>query len=154
MKLEEKYIFEVFFASVNITFFPMHFLGLAGMPRRIPDYPDVYILWNKIASFGSILSFLSFLFFIIIILDSFLQKPNTYLYANYWEFYKIRLIYLKKRNKKLAVIILHFMHTDPCIAKILVTKSCLTNDLKIFVKDNYYNRGKYYMSFQSYDLIE
>ena len=45
----------------------MHFLGMAGMPRRIPDYPDSYGGWNSIASFGSILSSVASLFFFYIV---------------------------------------------------------------------------------------
>jgi len=59
--------FWMFFIGVNITFFPMHFLGLAGMPRRIPDYPDAYSGWNAVASFGSYISFLSLLFFFYVV---------------------------------------------------------------------------------------
>ena len=59
--------FWLFFLGVNITFFPMHFLGLAGMPRRIPDYPDAYSGWNLIASYGSYVSVASAVFFFYIV---------------------------------------------------------------------------------------
>jgi len=63
--------FWMFFFGVNLTFFPMHFLGLAGMPRRIPDYPDAYAGWNSIASLGSYISAFSALFFLYIVYVTF-----------------------------------------------------------------------------------
>ena len=61
-------MFWIMFAGVNITFFPMHFLGIAGMPRRIPDFPDEFAGWNSISSFGSMISVWSVLLFIYIIM--------------------------------------------------------------------------------------
>jgi len=61
----------------------MHFLGLAGMPRRIPDFPDAYAGWNAVASFGSYLSLFSALFFFYIIYIT-LTKGNEVKKNNPW----------------------------------------------------------------------
>nr|AHA41651.1 cytochrome c oxidase subunit 1 [Acavomonas peruviana] len=75
--------FWLLFFGVNITFFPMHFLGLAGMPRRIPDYPFVFNGWNYIASYGSLLSFYSLVFFIgIACLGIYYGAPRKFIFSN------------------------------------------------------------------------
>jgi cytochrome c oxidase subunit 1 len=77
--------FWVFFVGVNLTFFPMHFLGLAGMPRRIPDYPDAYAGWNMIASFGSYLSAVSSVFFFYVVYYTFVHGKPVNHAKNVWS---------------------------------------------------------------------
>jgi len=57
--------FYSFFIGVNLTFFPMHFLGFIGMPRRVADYPEIFSYWNWFCTLGSAMSILSFLLFFI-----------------------------------------------------------------------------------------
>jgi len=66
--------FWLFFIGVNLTFFPMHFAGIAGMPRRIPDYTDAFSPWNSMASYGSIISGLATLIFIYGVYASLISK--------------------------------------------------------------------------------
>ena len=68
------------FIGVNIIFAPMHFLGIAGMPRRYHDYPDAYQGWNYVSSIGAFITGLSALFFIYIVFHTLLrgkQAPNN-----------------------------------------------------------------------------
>ena len=62
--------FWVTFVGINVLFFPQHFLGMAGMPRRIPDYPDAYAGWNMVSSIGAAISLVGALLFIYILIST------------------------------------------------------------------------------------
>ena len=78
--------FWLFFIGVNLTFFPQHFLGRQGMPRRYIDYPEAFAYWNKISTYGSWMSFASFLLFFGIIIYAVRRGPKV-TENNYWNEY-------------------------------------------------------------------
>lgn len=78
--------FWMMFVGANITFFPQHFLGRNGMPRRYIDYPEAFAYWNYISSWGAFLSFASFVFFIGVLLYT-LFAGRRVTEANPWNEY-------------------------------------------------------------------
>nr|QIB22688.1 cytochrome c oxidase subunit I [Calliptamus barbarus] len=74
--------FTIMFIGVNLTFFPQHFLGLAGMPRRYSDYPDAYTSWNVISSIGSTISIVGIIMFIVIMWESMVTNRAIMFSAN------------------------------------------------------------------------
>ncbi len=70
------------FIGVNLTFFPMHFSGLAGMPRRIPDYPDAFSGWNLVSSIGSYVAFAGMIVFLYLLFD--MKVRGKKVEANPW----------------------------------------------------------------------
>ncbi|MGJ8623320.1 MAG: cytochrome c oxidase subunit I [Yoonia sp.] len=78
--------FWAMFIGANLTFFPQHFLGRQGMPRRYIDYPEAFAYWNYVSSWGAFLSFASFLFFIGVLVWT-LTKGKRVTENNPWNEY-------------------------------------------------------------------
>jgi cytochrome c oxidase subunit 1 len=76
--------FWLMFIGSNLTFFPQHFLGRQGMPRRYIDYPDAFALWNYVSSIGAFIAFASFLLFFYIMWVT-LTRGARVTEANYWN---------------------------------------------------------------------
>ena len=70
------------FIGVNLTFFPMHFSGIGGMPRRIPDYPDAFYLLNVISSIGSAVTVVSIIVFVEVINDLLYWRKRENIYIS------------------------------------------------------------------------
>ena len=69
--------FWVTFVGVNLTFFPQHFLGLAGMPRRYPDYPEAFHGWNYVSSIGAYIAIFSVFIFLYVLYRTFTSKEQV-----------------------------------------------------------------------------
>ena len=78
--------FWVMFVGVNLIFFPQHFLGRQGMPRRYIDYPEAFATWNYVSSIGAFIAFASFLWFIGVVFYTLLAGKRV-TEKNYWNEY-------------------------------------------------------------------
>ncbi|WP_409432171.1 cytochrome c oxidase subunit I [Litorimonas sp. RW-G-Af-16] len=74
--------FWLFFIGVNVIFFPQHFLGLNGMPRRYVDYPEAFTFWNEVSSFGAYITLAGVAFFFLMLLEAFIVRRKAE--DNYW----------------------------------------------------------------------
>jgi heme/copper-type cytochrome/quinol oxidase subunit 1 len=101
--------FLLFFLGVNYTFFPMHFLGASGMPRRIPDFPDFYSDWNYIASFGSSISVIATIIFFYVVYDMLVygkKALNNPYQFRWWTMLNLENKVIKAKNNLFSLFLL------------------------------------------------
>lgn len=141
--LYSKAHFWVLFAGVNITFFPQHFLGLQGMPRRVSDYPDAFTGWNFISSIGSIISVAATALFLQIVYLQLVKGKAVFGYP--WAVPQLFSDYLRILKDKCSPGLEWALHNPPKPHAFtsLPLQSSMTNGgdsdyiIKNPIKDNY-----------------
>ncbi len=124
--------FWIMFIGVNVTFFPQHFLGLQGMPRRISDYPDAFAGWNLVSSFGSIISVVATWLFLYIVYIQLTEGHATSRYP--WlttEFYTDTLQVFLSRGYLSLEWALHSPPMPHAFVSLPSTTGCLAHGLAL-----------------------
>lgn len=118
-ELLAKVHFYIFFISANMIFFPMHFLGLSGLPRRYIDYPDNYEYWNKVISYGSFLSLFLIILTCILIINQLNNKAGINNQSKLGDFYNIKYINWNTSLERALTspIPFHSFNENPLITK-------------------------------------
>jgi cytochrome c oxidase subunit 1 len=134
--------FILFFLGVNITFFPMHFLGLSGMPRRIPDYPTIFAGWNLVATLGSSISSISLILFFYIVykMQRGTSTYNKLVVPTFSKQMQHRINYTKNTSELYMLpksllndIALRYVKSQMCHSKSILLESMI---LHSFIKRN------------------
>nr|UKA77694.1 cytochrome c oxidase subunit I [Parakontikia ventrolineata] len=125
--------FWVMFIGVNMTFFPQHFMGLNGMPRRYVDYADDYAFWNNISSNGSIISIFGVLFFMYIVICSLVDKNPVIYNSGYnssaeWSFYVVPVSF--HVNNYTAFTWIGGVFKELNVKEVLAIENAISNEMK------------------------
>jgi cytochrome c oxidase subunit 1 len=103
--------FWALFVGVNLTFFPQHFLGLQGMPRRISDYPDAFTGWNIVSSYGSIISVVATYVFLHIVYIQLLEGKAVSRYP--WQISEYYFDLLRTLSSRVYVSLEWALNSPP-----------------------------------------
>jgi len=130
------------FFSVNLTFFPMHFLGLAGMPRRIPDYPDAYSYLNYICSLGSLLTGFSLLILLMMLYYLFIMNFITIKVFN------------RKNQIVLVINYIYIIYSLEIIRTIMKMKSKILYSKSVMDLNYFYYNNSNFLNFYNKILVK
>lgn len=148
------------FIGSNLTFLPMHWLGISGMPRRIPDYPDMYSGWNFICTVGSYINVLGLFIFFFLLILLFLNYTNVYLFKGNYLVYQDNFGELSFFNKiKSKFLVKNFFYVYYSFLKnnnnlfLKLNLNFMTNDIYFLIKNKFFNKILFFNNFLKNKLL-